>query len=131
MGSIEIGLREAIKKGNDTSFWENDLKEKKEEYEALLSLTEEQYKEELLRKGRMNHLYTVEIPDDNGSNYLDWKEKPTAEQLKRINHGLGDFLNNPAIPERLRQKLVEWNNGYEPVISVYKEDTLFSRLHRD
>ena len=34
------------------------------------------------------HLYTVEIPDDNGSNYLHWEKPLTREQIGRITEKL-------------------------------------------
>ncbi len=56
------------------------------------------------------HLYTVEIPDDNGSNYIDWREEVSSELLDLITEGLrnkfGDeFVENewislPAISSR-------------------------------
>lgn len=36
------------------------------------------------------HLYTVEIPDDNGKNYLDWNGHPAESLLKDV----GSFLEN-------------------------------------
>ena len=45
------------------------------------------------------HLYTVEIPDDTGSNYLSWDAQVKPEQAERINAGL--------------QEIEETLNGYE------------------
>ena len=44
------------------------------------------------------HLYTVEIPDDNGSNYLDWDGHYNIEDLERIASrceelGVGDLIS--------------------------------------
>lgn len=35
-----------------------------------------------------SHLYTVEIPNDNGSNYLHWEKPLTREQLSSVAEGL-------------------------------------------
>ena len=47
-------------------------------YEDAIALAD-QRKEQIKR-----HLYTVEIPDDDGYNYLHWDEPITAEQSRRI-----------------------------------------------
>jgi len=39
-------------------------------------------------KNRFAYLYEVDIPDDNGFNYLSWYDKPTNEQQKVIKNGL-------------------------------------------
>ena len=47
-------------------------------YEDAVALAD-QRKEQMKR-----HLYTVEIPDDNGQNYLHWNEPLTREQSRKI-----------------------------------------------
>lgn len=42
----------------------------------------------LSRYGRI--LYEVEIPDDNGSNYLEWDKKPNKEVREKIQKALDD-----------------------------------------
>jgi len=39
-------------------------------------------------KNRFAYLYEVEIPDDNGFNYLSWYDAPTSEQQKAITDGI-------------------------------------------
>ena len=41
-------------------------------------------------KGNKTNLYEVEIPDDNGSNYLDWNEPLTGGQIDGIRRNLAD-----------------------------------------
>lgn len=53
-------------------FLEKSIEKDKKELEVLRTLTEEQYKEEYIKQGRAKNLYEVDIPDDNGSNYLEW-----------------------------------------------------------
>ena len=98
--------------------------ETKEEEQRLIS----QWKEELdkLRgeeeKGQY-HLYTVEVPDDTGENYLSWDRPLTEKQFETINKALAHLMDSPAIPDRLKEKLREWNNGYAPVIDIQKGNT--------
>ena len=56
-------------------FLEKSIDRYKKELEVLRALTEEQYKEEYIKQGRAKNLYEVDIPNDNGSNYLDWEGK--------------------------------------------------------
>ena len=50
------------------------------------------------------HLYTVEIPDDNGSNYLDWDGHYDIEDLERIASrceelGAGDLISGEMVED--------------------------------
>ena len=48
-----------------------------------------EWEEELAKLENGNkHLYTVEIPEDNGSNYLHWEEQPGKEQLSAVAEAL-------------------------------------------
>ena len=49
------------------------------------------------------YLYEVEIPDDNGFNYLSWYDKPANEQQKEIKDGLAKF------EKRFKQKVLAVN----------------------
>ena len=55
---------------------------------ALRMLTEERYNEERMKQGRMRHLYTVEIPDDTGENYLSWNEPLSIELVDKVAEAL-------------------------------------------
>lgn len=55
---------------------------------ALRMLTEERYNEERMKQGRMRHLYTVEIPDDTGENYLSWNEPLPKELVDKVAEAL-------------------------------------------
>lgn len=44
----------------------------------------------IVNRPRNRHLYTVEIPDDNGENYLHWDETLTREQSRKIINGIID-----------------------------------------
>lgn len=69
-------------------FLEKSIERYKKELEVLRALTEEQYKEEYIKQGRAKNLYEVDIPDDNGSNYLDWENPLNEEQINAIRHAL-------------------------------------------
>ena len=69
-------------------FLEKSIKRYKKELEVLRALTEEQYKEEYIKQGRAKNLYEVDIPDDNGSNYLDWENPLNEEQINAIRDAL-------------------------------------------
>ena len=70
------------------NFLKKSIEKDKKKLEVLQTLTEEQYKEEYIKQGRAKNLYEVEIPEDNGGNYLDWGEKPSDEVATKIIEGL-------------------------------------------
>ena len=65
-------------------FLQKSIEEDKKELEVLRTLTEEQYKEEYIKQGRAKNLYEVDIPDDNGNNYLDWDTPITDELIDKV-----------------------------------------------
>lgn len=69
-------------------FLEKSIERYKKELEVLRALTEEQYKEEYIKQGRAKNLYEVDIPDDNGSNYLDCENPLNEEQINAIRDAL-------------------------------------------
>lgn len=69
-------------------FLEKSIERYKKELEVLRALTEEQYKEEYIKQGRAKNLYEVDIPEDNGSNYLKWYETLSEEQINAIRDAL-------------------------------------------
>lgn len=69
-------------------FLQKSIEKDKKELEVLRTLTEEQYKEEYIKQGRAKNLYEVDIPDDNGSNYLKWYETLSEEQINTIRDAL-------------------------------------------
>ena len=82
-----------LKNSNDIDekgmkFLEKSIEKDKKELEVLRTLTEEQYKEEYIKQGRAKNLYEVDIPEDNGSNYLKWYETLNEEQINTIRDAL-------------------------------------------
>lgn len=69
-------------------FLEKSIERYKKELEVLRALTEEQYKEEYIKQGRAKNLYEVDIPEDNGSNYLDFENPMNEEQINTIRDAL-------------------------------------------
>lgn len=63
-------------------FLKKSIGKDKKTLEVLRTLTEEQYKEEYIKQGRAKNLYEVNIPDDNGKNYLGWYA-PTTYDIKQ------------------------------------------------
>lgn len=73
---------------NGKKFLQKSIEKDKKELEVLRTLTEEQYKEEYIKQGRAKNLYEVDIPDDNGRNYLKWYETLSEEQINTIRDAL-------------------------------------------
>lgn len=69
-------------------FLEKSIERDKKELEVLRTLTEEKYKDEYIKQGRAKNLYEVDIPDDNGSNYLDFENPMNEEQINAIHDAL-------------------------------------------
>ena len=69
--------------------YENEIKERETELHSLQKDLEETRKQiENIAKEFPRHLYTVEIPDDNGVNYLDWNSSLSKEQKDTITKAL-------------------------------------------
>ena len=68
------------KSENDKSHYERWISTLNTQKEILSTLKEEDF--HYPKDSR--HLYTIEIPDDNGSNYLSYTGVPSVEQLERI-----------------------------------------------
>ena len=60
---------------------------------------------------KTRNLYTVEIPDDNGSNYLDWNGHPAESLLKDV----GSFLESEGF-ERVQDNPVRYEKGESTVV---------------
>ena len=92
--------------------YENEIKERETELHSLQKDLEETRKQiENIAKEYPHHLYTVEIPDDNGSNYLDWNGHPAESLLK----GVGSFLESEGF-ERVQDNPVRYEKGESTVV---------------
>ncbi len=92
--------------------YENEIKERETELHSLQKDLEETRKQiENIAKEYPHHLYTVEIPDDNGSNYLDWNGHPAESLLKDV----GSFLESEGF-ERVQDSPVRYEKGESSVV---------------
>ena len=91
---------------------EESIQYRKEKISELeKALKDKQAEIDELPKEFPRHLYTVEIPDDNGSNYLDWNGHPAESLLK----GVGSFLESNGF-ERVQDSPVRYEKGESSVV---------------
>ena len=91
---------------------EESIQYRKEKIAELeKALKDKQVEIDELPKEFPRHLYTVEIPDDNGSNYLDWNGHPAESLLK----GVGSFLESEGF-ERVQDCPVRYEKGESTVV---------------
>ena len=91
---------------------EESIQYRKEKIAELEKALKDKHAEiDELPKEFPRHLYTVEIPDDNGSNYLDWNGHPAESLLK----GVGSFLESNGF-ERVQDNPVRYEKGESTVV---------------
>ena len=91
---------------------EESIQYRKEKIAELeKALKDKQVEIDELPKEFPRHLYTVEIPDDNGSNYLDWNGHPAESLLKDV----GSFLESNGF-ERVQDSPVRYEKGESTVV---------------
>ena len=91
---------------------EESIQYRKEKIAELeKALNDKQAEVDELPKKFPRHLYTVEIPDDNGSNYLDWDGHPAESLLKDV----GSFLESNGF-ERVQDSPVRYEKGESTVV---------------
>ena len=91
---------------------EESIQYRKEKIAELeKALKDKQAEIDELPKEFPRHLYTVEIPDDNGGNYLDWNGHPAESLLK----GVGSFLESDGF-ERVQDSPVRYEKGESTVV---------------
>ena len=91
---------------------EESIQYRKEKIAELeKALKDKQAEIDELPKEFPRHLYTVEIPDDNGSNYLDWNGHPAESLLKDV----GSFLESEGF-ERVQDSPVRYEKGESSVV---------------
>lgn len=66
----------------DVREWRKEMEEKEENAQQMLSFIETLSVDDFSLPQR--HLYTVDIPDDTGSNYLNWEQPMSDEKLDAI-----------------------------------------------
>ena len=91
---------------------EESIQYRKEKIAELeKALKDKQAEIDELPKEFPRHLYTVEIPDDNGVNYLDWNGHPTESLLKDV----GSFLESNGF-ERVQDNPARYEKGESTVV---------------
>ena len=91
---------------------EESIQYRKEKIAELeKALKDKQAEIDELPKEFPRHLYTVEIPDDNGSNYLDWNGHPAESLLKDV----GSFLESEGF-ERVQDNPGRYEKGESTVV---------------
>ena len=91
---------------------EESIQYRKEKIAELeKALKDKQAEIDELPKEFPRHLYTVEIPDDNGSNYLDWNGHPAESLLKDV----GSFLESNGF-ERVQDSPARYEKGESTVV---------------
>ena len=91
---------------------EESIQYRKEKIAELeKALKDKQAEIDELPKEFPRHLYTVEIPDDNGSNYLDWNGHPAESLLKDV----GSFLEGEGF-ERVQDSPVRYEKGESTIV---------------
>ena len=97
---------------NSVKSTEESIQYRKEKIAELeKALKDKQAEIDELPKEFPRHLYTVEIPDDNGSNYLDWNGHPAESLLK----GVGSFLESNGF-ERVQDNPARYEKGESSVV---------------
>ena len=91
---------------------EESIQYRKEKIAELeKALKDKQAEIDELPKEFPRHLYTVEIPYDNGSNYLDWNGHPAESLLKDV----GSFLESEGF-ERVQDNPARYEKGESTVV---------------
>lgn len=115
-------------------FLQKSIENDKKKLEVLRTLTEEQYKEEYIKQGRAKNLYEVDIPEDNGSNYIEFYEDATPEFKEQIKSVLADGLPSELkeMPEykEAERKFYEENGTDESFEKSLIDDALFELERR-
>lgn len=93
--------------GDMTGYYNEEYARRRNEYESNL-------REELEARQTV-HLYTVEIPDDTGENYLEWEKGPTEKQGERIREALLAELDSRGMrsEENIAGLERQWKLAYE------------------
>ena len=92
---------------------EESIQYRKEKIAELeKALKDKQAEIDELPKEFPRHLYTVEIPDDNGSNYLDWNEHPAESLLKDV----GSFLESEGFERVQDDNPARYEKGESTVV---------------
>ena len=100
---------------NEVREWRKEMKEKEENARQMLAFIETLSVDDFSFPPR--HLYTVEIPDDRGKNYLHWDKSVTGKEKERIRIALTKAVigrleaSSPSERQDLRTSIsAEWHD---------------------
>ena len=134
-----VSFSDMLKNSNELDekgkkFLQKSIEKDKKELEVLRTLTEEQYKEEYIKQGRAKNLYEVDIPEDNGSNYIEFYEDATPEFKEQIKgvlaNGLPSELKEMPEYKEAERKFYEENGTNESFEKSLIDDALFELERR-
>lgn len=110
-------LEEIQRNDPDFDFEIPRLKEYEKEWERL---------EDLISKVSTRVLYTVEIPDDTGENYLDWEQPVSDKQAKAIEHAAKQEFDDEMV-DKIMRPIIK-GNDFNRVYAIFSDE---SRLGSD
>ena len=100
---------------NEVREWRKEMKEKEENARQMLAFIETLSVDDFSFPPR--HLYTVEIPDDRGKNYLHWDKSVAGKEKERIRIALTKAVigrleaSSPSERQNLRTSIsAEWHD---------------------
>lgn len=134
-----VSFSDMLKNSNELDekgkkFLQKSIEKDKKELEVLRTLTEEQYKEEYIKQGRAKNLYEVDIPEDNGSNYIEFYEDATPEFKEQIKsvlaNGLPSELKEMPEYKEAERKFYEENGTDESFEKSLIDNALFELERR-
>lgn len=134
-----VSFSDMLKNSNELDekgkkFLQKSIEKDKKKLEVLRTLTEEQYKEEYIKQGRAKNLYEVDIPEDNGSNYIEFYEDATPEFKEQIKsvlaNGLPSELKEMPEYKEAERKFYEENGTDESFEKSLIDDALFELERR-
>lgn len=77
-----------------------------------------------------SYIYEVEVPDDNGLNYIDWNNIVSQEALEKVRNGLVQiskrFKNDAKIAEEWDNIISRYNNNIKGKMVLIKVDELLT-----
>ena len=134
-----VSFSDMLKNSNELDekgkkFLQKSIEKDKKKLEVLRTLTEEQYKDEYIKQGRAKNLYEVDIPEDNGSNYIEFYEDATPEFKEQIKsvlaNGLPSELKEMPEYKEAERKFYEENGTDESFEKSLIDDALFELERR-
>ena len=100
----------------------------KGEYKAEVEAQISEWEEQLKDYEPHNYLYTVEIPDDNGGNYLYWNGPVPAETIDRITEYLREKYGDEVVNGRWLSNPLLSNKGVD--VSARNGAAIYRQLER-